>query len=194
MMFRPGSFIARAVALVILALVLVTGYQLIAGPLLESYWAKRDAIAHSTELLQRYRALAAEKPGLAERLAAVETKGDAGPGYLRGPSDALAAAELQNLAGDIIQRAGGDIRSTQILPATPVEEGPLLRRTGLKLRFGATIDSLATTLFELETIEPHLFIEQLLVSSQQARATPTADTATMLDVRLEIVGYLHEPE
>ncbi|MGI9435181.1 MAG: type II secretion system protein GspM [Geminicoccaceae bacterium] len=193
-MLRPGTFLARLAALAILALVLIGAYQLVAQPLLASYWGNRDKIASTAELLQRYRALAAERPALAVRLSAIEGLNEAGSGFLSGPSDALAAAQLQDLTDNAIRRAGGEIRSTQILPAAGIEDGSLIRRAGLKLRFSASTDSLATTLFDLETIEPRLFIEQLLITTRQANPLrANGDDSLDLDVRLDIVGYFRRP-
>ncbi|MGI9451754.1 MAG: type II secretion system protein GspM, partial [Geminicoccaceae bacterium] len=153
-------------------------------------------IAQSNELLQRYQALASERSVLSERLAAFKEDDQVLSGYLEGPSDALAAAQLQDLAADAIAAAGGEILSTQILQAADVEDGPpSIRKTGLKLRFAATIDGLASALYDLETIEPRLFVDQLLVVSTDGRRRSDRDNSNSnLDVRLDLFGYVLQAE
>ncbi len=191
-MLRPGSLIAKATALAILAIILLAAYRFAVQPLMQAYLGTNDEIVRANELLQRYKALAAEQSALSKRLAAVREDEQVLSGYLQGPSDALAAAQLQDLAADAIAAAGGEILSAQILQATEIENGPSsIRRTGLKLRFAATIDGLASTLYDLETIEPRLFIDQLLVvSTNGRRRSDQANSGSNLDVRLDLFGYV----
>lgn len=195
-MLRPGSIVARAVALAILMIVLLAGYQFAVQPLTQAYVDTKEKIARSNELLQRYKALASERPALSERLATFNEDDEVLSGYLEGPSDALAAAQLQDLAAEAIEAAGGEIKSTQILQATDVEDGPSsVRRTGLKLRFAATIDGLASALYDLETIEPHLFVDQLVVvSAKGRRRNDQAESSSDLDVRLDLFGYIRQTD
>ncbi len=194
-MLQPGSWFARLAAVGILGGLLFVGYHLVVQPLIRTYQDNREKIVRSHDILQRYRALAAEQPALAERFASLEEEAQSRTGYLDGPSDALAAAQLQDIAAEVIEAAGGEIRSTQILPATEVEAGPPIRRTGLNLRFAVTIDSLATALFDLETAKPRLFVDQLVVISERARrAASDADSGPKLDVRMDLFGYVRQTD
>lgn len=190
-MLRPGSLIAKMAAVAILVILLLASYQLIVQPLMGLYQTNQDKITHSHELLQRYQALADERPALTERLAGLDDDQEAFAGYLEGPSDALAAAQLQNLATEIIEATKGDIKSSQTLPVVAIEADPTVRRPGVKLRFETSIDGLAAALYDLETVEPHLFIDQMIVTSGRVRrANPEADEDTKLDVRLDLFGYV----
>jgi len=195
-MLRPGSLVAKVVALAILAIVLLAAYRFAVQPLIQAYLGTNEEITRANELLQRYKVLAAEQPALSERLAALKDDDQVLSGYLEGPSDALAAAQLQDLAADAIAAAGGEILSAQILQATDIEDGPpSIRRTGLKLRLAATIDGLASILYDLETIEPRLFVDQLLVVSTNARRrSDRANSGSNLDVRLDLFGYVLQSE
>lgn len=194
-MLRPGSIIARTVALALLAIVLLAGYQLVLQPLILAYAGANEQIARSNELLQRYRILASEKVALSERLTALKADDEIFSGYLEGPSDALAAAQLQDLAAQAIETAGGEVTSTQILEAAAVEDGPpSVRRIGLKLRFNAGIDGLASTLHDLETTEPRLLVDQLVVVSNRGRRSDRLAGGSNLDVRLDLFGYVRQPD
>ncbi|MGI9418823.1 MAG: type II secretion system protein GspM [Geminicoccaceae bacterium] len=194
-MLQPGSLAAKIVALGLLGIVLLAGNQFGVQPLLGAYQRNNDDIARSHELLQRYQALVAEKPMLTERLAALESEDTASTAYLSGTSDALAAAELQDLATEMIEITGGEIRSAQSLPAIDVEDGPALRKAGVNLRFSTDIDGLAEALYELETGEPVLFIDLLQVSAEGSRREKEAEESVqMLDVRLDVFGFIRRPE
>ncbi len=194
-MLEPGSFAAKIAALGILGIVLLAGNQLIIQPLLQTYQNNREKIRHSTDLLQRYRSLVEEQPRLAERLSALETADANSAAYLEGTSDALAAADLQDLASEAIEITGGEVRSTQSLPAVDIEDGPSLRKIAVKLRFSTDIDGLAEALYELEAGEPVLFLDLLQVSAEGSRQTKLeANSVQKLDVRLDVFGYIRRPE
>lgn len=196
-MLQPGSFVSRMAAVAILAILLLAGYQLIVQPLIRIYGENKDRIVKSHELLQRYQALADERPALSERVADLDDddSDEQLSGYLEGPSDALAAAQLQDLAAQMIEGADGDIRSAQILAAVEVDAAPALRRAGVKVRFAATIEGLASALYDLETAEPRLFIDQLIIASEKARRVGTKDSDDVkLDIRLDLFGYVRQTE
>ena len=194
-MLRAGSFAAKIVALGILGIVLLAGNQFVVQPLLAAYRNNNDSIARSNELLQRYHALIAEQPKLMERLTALESNDTHGAVYLEETSDALAAAELQDLATEAIEIAGGEIRSAQSLPAIDIEGGPALRKAGVNLRFSTDIDGLAEALHELESGEPLIFIDLLQVSAEGSRREKeNEETAQKLDVRLQISGFARRTE
>lgn len=189
-MLAPGSFMAKVVAVAIFAILLFAANQFAAQPLLRIYRDNQINIASSQERLQRYQALAEEKPGLIDRLAALESDVEASTAYLEGGSDALAAAALQNLVSDAIDMAGGEVKSLRSLPAVEVEDRSDLHRTGVQLRFAADIDSVAEALHDLETMDPFLSIDRLEVTAAAThRAKNDADAAQKLDVRLDVYGY-----
>lgn len=194
-MLEPGSLAAKIATLGILGILVLAGNQFIVQPLLQAHQGNREKIAQSTDLLQRYQALVEEQPKLAERLSVLETADANSAAYLEGTSDALAAADLQDLASEAIEITGGEVRSTQGLPAVNIEDGPSLRKIAVNLRFSTDIDGLAEALYELEAGEPILFIDQLQVSAEGSRqAKLEAESTQKLDVRLDIFGYIRRSE
>ena len=189
-MLVKGSFIARTVALGLLAALLLVANQFAVQPLLQAHRDNQAKIDSSRELLQRYQALAAEKPRLANQLASLESAVETSMAYLDGASDALATAALQDRVADAIDMAGGDIKSLRSLPTVDVEERPDLRRTGVQVRFATDIDSLAEALHDLETMEPLLAIDRLeIVAAAKRRTKNDALEAPKLDVRADVYGY-----
>ena len=187
-MLRPGSLLSRLLAVVLLGAALVGGHRLIVGPVLLAYDNGERSIEQLKILLQRYRALAGQRGDLAGRLADQQQRRAAtAAAYLQGPSAALAAAELQARVRSVVDAAGGTMRSAQVLPADPSRRDGSSQRTALRVQFVATIDGLARALYELETGQPYVMIEQLTIRGAHGRQ-PEAEA--MLDVTLEMFGYV----
>jgi general secretion pathway protein M len=192
-MLQPGSVLSRTLAVVLLGVVLLGAYQLIAAPLVIAYREGEASIEQVKELLQRYEALAEQRSLLADRLAKQQERAGSAAGYLTGPSDALAAAQLQDRVKSVVEAAGGELRSTQILPAEPLEGDLGFRRTTLRVNFVVTIEGLQATLYELETGQPYLIIDDATVRQERVRRRRNEpEKEPVLDVSLELFGYLRE--
>jgi general secretion pathway protein M len=191
---RRGSLPSRllAVALVLLAgLALV---RLLVLPVLAAYGETAASIEQSQTLLQRYRALAAQRPRLEEELAAQRKAEVASVAYLEGESDALAAAALQDQVRAIITRAGGELRSTQILPVEAAGPETSVRRASLRLQLAVDVAGLQQLLYELETSEPYLFVDDINIRERRLRRLrDEEEEAPVLDVSLEVSGYMRGP-
>jgi general secretion pathway protein M len=192
-MLQPGSLLSRTLAVVLLGIALLGAYRLVIAPLVTAYRDGQSRIEQAKELLQRYEALAEQRSLLADRLAEEQERAASAAGYLTGPSDALAAAELQDRVKSVVEGAGGELRSTQILPAEELEADLGFRRTTLRVHFVVTIDGLEETLYELETGQPYLIIDEVTVRQERARRRRNEPQAQpMLDVSLELFGYVRE--
>jgi general secretion pathway protein M len=191
-MLQPGSLLSRTLAIVLLGVALLGGYRLIAAPLLIAYQEGERGIEQAKTLLQRYRALAQQRPLLADRLAEQEERAATAAGYLEGPSDALAAAQLQDRVKSVVETAGGELRSTQILPAQPLEGDLGFRRTTIRVQIVVSVEGLAAILYELETGQPYLLIDDVTVRQERVRRRRRSEPESepMLDVNLELFGYL----
>jgi general secretion pathway protein M len=190
-MLQPDSLLSRTLALVLLALALLGGGRLVVAPLLAAFQDNASRIEQAEVLLRRYRALAEQRPAMADRLAAQQELAASAAGYLQGPSDALAAAQLQDRVKSAIEGAGGELLSTQILPARAIEDIAVIRRVVLRVQFDVTIEGLAKALYELESGQPYLLIDQLSVREQRARRRDESEMEARLDISLELSGYLH---
>ena len=191
-MLQPGSLLSRTLAVVLLGVALLGGWRLVAAPLLAAHQENERGIEDAQALLQRYRALAEQRPALAERLAEQEERAAAAAGYLEGPSDALAAAQLQDRVKSVVESAGGELRTTQILPAETLEDQLGFRRTTIRVQIVVGIEGLAATLYELETGLPYLLIDDITVRQERVRRRRRGEDAQepVLDVSLELFGYL----
>jgi general secretion pathway protein M len=192
-MLQPGSVFSRTLAIALLGIALLGAYRLIAAPLLIAYREGETRIELAKESLQRFEALAKQRSLLADRLAEQEERAGSAAGYLTGPSDALAAAQLQDRVKSVVEGAGGELRSTQILPATPLEGELGFRRATLRVHFVVTIEGLKTSLYELETGQPYLIIDDVAIRQERVRRRrDDPERVPTLDVSLELFGYLRE--
>lgn len=194
-MLRPGSPLSRLLALALLAAVPALGYVLLVEPVIAAYRDAQESIARAQRLLQSYRERAEQRPELAQLLAEEEERALSVTGYLVAVDDALAAAELQDRVKGVVESAGGELLSAQSLRVERVEAVPGVRRAGLKVRFTADTESLATILYEIETGQPYLFVEGLSIREprRQRRRRDEPEQAPQLDVVVDLYGYVRDP-
>jgi general secretion pathway protein M len=188
---RRGSLPSRLLALTLVLLAGLALVRLLVLPVLAAWQETAASIEQSQTLLQRYRALAAQRPQLERELGNQRRAEIANVAYLQGESDALASAALQDQVRAIITRAGGELRSTQILPVEPAGPETSVRRASLRLQLAVDVEGLQQLLYELETSEPYLFVEDLNIREQRLRRLrDEEEEAPILDVSLEVSGYM----
>jgi len=194
-MLRRGSLLSRMLAVGLLGGMLLAGYGLVLSPVFVAYQEVGQEIEESQLLLQRYRGLASQRPELSARLADVERQAAKVGGYLKGPSDALAAAELQDHVRAVIEAAGGSLRSTQILPVNDADSKVPVRRATLRIQLAIDIKGLQKVLYQLETGQPYLFVDQLTVRQRRMRRrSKEPEQEPVLDVSFEVFGYVRGAE
>lgn len=192
MLLQPGSLVSRLAAVGLLVLVLLAGWTFVVAPLVMGYQTTAEQIQRSQTLLERYRLLAAQQPELQRRVDEASQAAGASAGYLEGATEALAAASLQEQVRALVGGAGGELRSTQILPIEAAEEGAPARRVGLRLQLGIDLEALQTLLYGLEASEPYLFLEDVTIREQRMRRrrNNADEPPPTLDVGLEIYGFV----
>lgn len=190
-MLRRGSPIARILALALLAAVPLAVYAVVVEPIVAAYRDADATIAQAQALLQSYRQRAGQREQLSSLLAEEQARAENLVGYLQATEDALAAAELQDRLKLVVEGAGGTLRSAQNVEAEAVDAAAPVRRAGLKIRFSADIESLAAILYELETGQPYLFIDELSMREERRRRRrDEAEGPLDLDVVIDVYGYL----
>ncbi|SDG51000.1 general secretion pathway protein M [Limimonas halophila] len=160
-MNRLPAWANRAAAVAVLVL-LVAGLALGAVlPAVNSYQQARAELADAREMLARYRAVAEHGEAMraaVDRLQKAQADSDL---FVRGESDSLAAANLQQHLKSMVNEAGGNTQSVQSL-SPQARDG--LTRIGMRLKISATVRGLAEILERVETQRPLLFVRNLRVS------------------------------
>jgi len=177
----------RAAALALLAACLGLILAGLVLPAIDHYLALDDSITASEAALQRYTTIAARLPRLEAEQATLTRALAAQDGFLKATSDALIAAEMQGRIKSVVERAGGEIRSTQILPAAD-EKG--FRRISARVEVTGSAESLERTWYEMESGTPFLFIDSFDIAGRpMPNRDRTATPVIMLDAHFEVTAY-----
>jgi general secretion pathway protein M len=174
---------SKVAALALLLLAILASLTLVFGP----WWALKlrydSALDEAVTRLERYSRIAGMQDGLQKK--ALEVKSlETSKHFLKSASPALAAAELQDLAKTVIEANGGKITSIQILQHKD-ETG--YRQVGVTLQLSATQSVLKSMLHAIESAQPLLFIDNLVVRSPigNQNRVPEAD----LNFQFDLTGY-----
>ncbi len=165
------------------------------GGILVPNWVRyadsSDSLKSLNQRLQRYQHLQQRKAILEGQLAGLDQPDRNAAEFLRGSAPALAAAEMQQYVNAIADRSGAQIVSTQTLTVSNTAAFP---RVAIKVHMKADVEGLQRMLFELETGEPAVFIDNVSISTRRSatrkrrrRSVPTMSQP--LDVQLELSGY-----
>jgi len=178
---------SRAIAVLILLLLVGAGYLLVAEPLLSEYEVNRDSVAQLEAALSRYRAAGAALAGREATLSALRKTDPARDGFLQGGNESLIAANMQTRIKALAESAHGELKSTQILP--PTDEGKL-RRLAIRAQMSLSLEAAQKVFYGIESGTPYLFVDNVVLNARttsRRRAEPEEDPP--LDVQFDVFGY-----
>ncbi|WP_436636910.1 type II secretion system protein GspM [Microbaculum sp. FT89] len=108
--------------------------------------------------------------------------------YFPGDTQAIAAAAVQRTVDEIVEKAGGRVVESQILPVQPDEE--TANRIDLRASFEADIDALQKALYDIETHLPMMMVKSMSVRSfVQAGRRDADEKNPILQVALVVSGF-----
>ena len=180
-----------AVGLLLAAAALALGVLLLPVVLLHKHYD--DAIGSLTDLLDRYRRIAAQAPEYRSALDAMREK-DGRRFFLKNTAPNLAGAELQEIVRGAIEGNGGRITTSQN-PA-PKGEGRFKQIT-VNMQFFATTPNLQKILHALEIQRPYLVVENITLRPLNAFRgfKPGPGQEPEVNVQLDVAAFaLAEPE
>lgn len=182
---RWHRWLALGLLLVLVALAVLA----LAWPAWRLHRHYDEAIEQSTDMLARYRRVAALRPSIDTAIAAVEN-GDAQRFFWKGRTPALVAADIQGAVTRIVESNGARVFSSYMLPATEDNKAPGPAKTSISVQMTASIVPLQLMLHALETHEPYLFIDQISIRNNQGRAyKPTPGVQPEFIVQLTVRSY-----
>ncbi len=185
-MKRLLTLARSALALAILLALLLVPWFGVAAPLIARFERQDAQIAQTSELIARYRQIAAVGPPSGPSTAANDGAGL----LLAGASAELTAADLQLRLGKMIAESGGRLRSVQVLPAQSADG---LARVTLRVDLQTDVRGLIGILHAIETSRPLLFVDTLGITGPRLLRVPAgADAAapslpTVVDGSLQVV-------
>jgi hypothetical protein len=182
------SWAGRAVACLILLVVLVVVKLIAIDPLVDAYGASADEVQKLTALSARYRALAARLPALKAERDGLARRLTADNGFLGNANETLAAADLQARLKTLVDQAHGELKSTQILAPQQVQG---FRRIGVRAEMSMTLPALQQVLYATEAGAPTLVLDDLSIRSKAAdRQEERNPDVVLLTATVDIYGFL----
>ena len=192
---RNQRFLAVVLFLItmLLAYLLVMHWWFVA-PLLAMTEQRRDLAEqqhHFAELIRR-------KPAIEERLKDVAAFERDNQAFL---SDGDATSAFSDLSERLKQAKEKNIDANsrcqiQGVSPAPVREKEVYQRVSAAVVMNCEPENLVKILYELETSNPYLFVDRLVVYRQQPVFLPgakTASPATLVGVQFTLSGYLRLP-
>jgi general secretion pathway protein M len=174
----------RALATGVLAVLLALVALAIGVPIVLLHRHYDAAIERMTRQWQSQTAFNAKRTEMAAALNALKAR-EPRKLFLKGPTAALAAAELQEMVKAAIEANGGRVASANGLPAK--EEGGY-RVAAATVQFNVNNVNLRRVIHALESQTPYVFIDNVLVRSHTAPGwrpppgTPEPDLFVQFDV------------
>ncbi len=107
--------------------------------------------------------------------------------YLRSETAAVAGAELQRMVKEIAAANQAQILSTQILPASP-EQGFV--QITLKVRLRGTYEGVLRSLYDMETNDIFLFLDNISMRDSTAARRPRQIQIRKMDADFDLVAYM----
>lgn len=189
-MNRLSLPVRRMLAVTILVLMIFIPYQFLFSPVVSRYHELIQTERRERALLERFQLVGKKAEMLRGQLETLrEAESASSGGYLTGDSETLVAADLQNLVRTTVERSGGRLESTQILPA---EIDGDFRRVSLRVRMTADMSSLFRTMYDLESHSPYLFIDNIDIISRGSRRREDNDSGLAMSVAYDVFGYMRE--
>lgn len=160
----------------------IGGYLLVVEPILARSRAAETTVPTREAALERRRLLVAQRPRLAEELAAVDARLEMeARRLLRGPTAPLAASELQKLVKDLLAAGNVEVRSERVLPASD-QNG--LQEVPIELTIMGSIRDTVNALSRLERADRLLALKDFKI-----RVVAVGQPRELLTT-LTVAGYL----
>ena len=195
MSFTLPPAVSKLLAVAILLGLLAALYGVVVEPIVTTQRQLEASIADGRYLLRQYRRAGTQRQELQTALDNIRGRGDAtaASGYVEAPSEALAAAALQERLKAVIAKHDGQLRSTQDLSTLSENE---FTRVGVRVQMIGDIEALSKIFHELESGRPYLFLDNIDLrptgSRRSRNKTPdqAADAAVALMARYDVFGYM----
>jgi general secretion pathway protein M len=171
-MHLPTGRNGQALALAIGILIVITAWFGAISPARDLYRDRADRLSKREVLLRDMHDLAATLQPNQSKVAAA-TDNAAPNTLLRGASDALAGAELQQRVQGMAGAVGARLTSTEALTADPVGN---YRRIGLRVTLSAPWPVFIRLLAAVRLASPRMLVDDLRLSTSKLRGGDPANT------------------
>jgi len=183
----------RFIALLLVFSIVAVIFVVAVFPVWRIYAQDRAAIPEYRDQIERFSQIAGKREALEAAAGRLESARAQTTSLLPEQTATLAAASLQERVKSAVTRSGGRLISSQVLP---VSNDDRFSRIGVGIRVSTPIDSLREILYALESEEPHMVIDNLMIIARQKRGKDRERSVQSdLDVRFNLYGLMvAEPE
>ncbi len=181
---KPGE--SRALAVLLTFVVLLALVFLISWMNIKAHAHYDEAITDRMDQLARYNRVAAAKADFEQAIKMVKEK-DATRFYLKSSTPALAAADIQQIVQTVIEAHGLRTDSIQIAPHKDIDGR---RQITLNLRLRGKLQGVRDVLYSLESTQPYLFVENLVVQATvRSNYVPVPGVEPEVTVGFDLSGF-----
>ncbi|WP_347989605.1 type II secretion system protein GspM [Methylomonas sp. AM2-LC] len=178
----------------LLVMLLTTIFLVLILPLISSGLEYRDQKTDLLFRLQRQQKIAARKDSVAQNLETIKNQFQEQGYFSNRSTEALASADLQEIAKTAVTDAGGQLTSTQGLPGK-MENG--FNRVAVRVRMTANTETLRNVLHTFAISVPILIVDQLDITPIRGngRSRPVgnkndANSNSQLNVSFQVVSFM----
>ena len=190
MNLRAWQHMTLSVALAVVLMGLL--FFALAWPALSSRAALHERMETLAFQKQKFTIAAEQVPGLEKELQPLVGLEVNREGFLEEKPRALAAADLQQLLGAIIEQTGGILISTQVLEENDNES--IFPQIIVKTHLRATTESLLKLVYRLETNQPLLFLDNLFIQKRRRSGDTGRRDVDELDIRFDVSAFIYQAE
>jgi hypothetical protein len=181
----------QAVAVGILMVFIVVVLSITLLPIWTVNSSYRTTIGQMQDRLQQLRENVESGARLQPRYAQLKRIQMSNKRHLNSDTEAVAAAELQRIIKDIVVENGAQIVSTQILPTSQKQaQQEVFLPVSLKVRLRGTLADVVDTLYDIETGETFLFLDNVIMRDSTGGRSTRAKSNTKLDVNFDLTAYM----
>ncbi len=180
----------RWLAVGLLALIVLLLVSVFVIPLLSKglqLHGKKEDLAFT---LKKYENILSGKGAIVGNIEAIKQQHEEQGYFNTQGTSALASAEMQEFIKQAIVQAGGQLSSTQVLPATSKDKFNLIT---VSVRMTGSIEVLRSVLYKLETATPLIVIEQLDIRPMRSirnRMTRQIEPSNGLNINFQAVSFM----
>jgi hypothetical protein len=179
----------RYAALALLGLAILIVLSLTVLPIYVANSSRQDTLDQAQDRLQRYRQVAIRDQELLPKYQEIRKRQKAAGNHLRSDTVAVAGAEMQRMVKQVTSRNQSQLISTQILPSAS-EDGFV--RVAIRVRLKASLPALLRLMYELETHEVHMFLDELSVRTTRILKPTPQGFMPPVEAEFDLFAYMPE--
>mgnify|MGYP000356010556 CR=1 FL=1 len=143
--------------------------------------------------LQKAKQIVARKDHVSATIEHIKKKHKAQNYFSTRKTESLASADLQKFIKSTISQAGGQLTSTQVLPHVSTEQG--FKKVVVKVRMAGEIDVLRHVLYEIESSDQIMIVEQLdirPVRGKRNRKTRKIEASNKMNINFQVASFMRK--